>query len=218
MKKTFLYISLLLTLSASAETLKEGRITYEISMPKLNGEDVDEQMKAMMPYESIQYYKGDKMRNEMKAGFGTTVTLMEQGGDSITLLMEMMGMKTYRRMPVDGPNKDASFSAEKPEIKQTDEARKIAGYTCKKTLMTFKSEEGEPMQLEAWITEELEVPVQGNPQFKSVKGVALEFDFSVREMSMHMKATKVEKVPVSDDLFLVPDGFTEGPMFPGMEK
>jgi GLPGLI family protein len=217
MKKTFLYFSLFLTFSASAETLKEGRITYEISMPKMNGEDVDEQMKAMMPYESIQYYKGDKMRNEMKAGFGSTVTLMEQGGDSITLLMEMMGMKTYRRMPVEGRKKGA-VSGEKPEIKQTDESRKIAGYTCKKTLMTFKTEEGEPVQMEAWITEELEVPVQGNPQFDSVKGVALEFDFSVREMSMHMKATKVEKVPVSDDLFLIPDGFTEGPMFPGMEK
>lgn len=198
-----------------AETFKEGRITYEISMPKMNGEDVDEQMKAMMPYESVNYYKGDKMRTEMKAGFGTTVTIMEQGADSIVLLMDMMGMQTYRRMPMD--NSRMKRSDKKPDITYTNETKKIAGYTCKKTMFTFETEEGEKAEMEAWITEEIEVPIQGHPDFQSIKGVALEYDFSMREMSMHLKAVKVEKVPVGDDMFSIPDGYTESAGFPGMK-
>ncbi|MFM2135442.1 MAG: hypothetical protein RL021_842 [Bacteroidota bacterium] len=204
-----------LTLSATAETFKEGVITYEISMPKMNGEDVDEQMKAMMPYETVNYYKGDKLRTEMKAGFGTSATIMEQGKDSILVLMEMMGMKTYRRMPVDNPK--MKRSDKKPEITYTGETKKVAGYTCKKTLFTFETEEGEKAEMEAWITEEIEVPVQGNPDFQSIKGLALEYDFSMREMSMHLKAVKIEKVPVGDEMFTIPDGYTEGAGFPGMK-
>ena len=196
-----------------AETLKEGRITFEISLPMMNGEEVDEQMKAMMPYESVQYYKGNKSRNEMKAGFGSTVTLMEQGKDTMILLMDMMGMKNLRRMPLDDPKRKTSEQS--PDIRYTEETKKVAGYTCKKAVITVKSEEGESVQLEAWVAEDLEVPVQGHPDFKSLKGVALEFDFKMREMSMHMKATKVEKIPVSDDLFTIPEGYKEGPMFPG---
>jgi hypothetical protein len=80
MKRIFLFaLTSVLVLSVgfvfAQEKLKEGKVTYEISYPE--AEEMNDQMLAMMPTESVVYFKNGKMRSETKMGFGNTVMLYD---------------------------------------------------------------------------------------------------------------------------------------------
>src|SRR5437016_12637804 len=74
------------------EKLKEGKATFEISYP--DAEEMNDQMLAMMPKESVSYFKDGKTRTEIKAGYGTTVVLSDPDKKESYVCMDMMGKKT----------------------------------------------------------------------------------------------------------------------------
>src|SRR2546423_6890674 len=142
MKKIIIYsIALMLALSIQAakgqDKLKEGKATFEISYP--DAEEMNDQMLAMMPKESVSYFKDGKTRTEIKAGYGTTVVLSDPDKKESYVCMDMMGKKTAVKSTDEDMEKQRAEMGEY-DVKLSDDTKKIAGYTCKKATVTMKKD------------------------------------------------------------------------------
>src|SRR5690349_16288876 len=97
MKKIFVFAtSVVLLFSAHAvkaqDKIKEGKATFEISYP--DAEEMNDQQLAMMPKESVSYFKDYWTRSETTMGFGVMVNIYNPEKKEAYTVMDMMGKKT----------------------------------------------------------------------------------------------------------------------------
>lgn len=209
MKKIILSVlSILLVLhlnSASAqEKIKEGKIIFEISIN--NAEEMNDQVLAMMPKEMTVYFKDDHSRGEMDMMGGQVVTITDgKAGETISC-MDLMGKK----QAIKTTREDAEKEKEKMgdyEVKVTDDTKDIAGYKCKKALVTYK-DKPDAAPLEVWFTNEIEASNSQKYAWKGIDGFMMEFSVEQRGMGMKFSCTEVKKQKVDDDMFKIPEGYT----------
>jgi hypothetical protein len=211
MKKIFLFaVAAVLIVSAKAvkaqEKLKEGKVTMEISYP--DAEEMNDQMLAMMPKESITYFKDGKTRTEIVTGYGTTILLYDPDKKESYMCMDIMGRKSAIKSTEEDMEKQKAEMGEY-DVKLSDDTKKIAGYTCKKAIITYKKD---GTSTDVWYTDALPHNPNSKYSWKGVDGYPLEFMMEQKtqggNIKMKLTCTKVEKTTVSDDKFKVPDGFT----------
>jgi len=211
--KSYLGISIALLFAAALqparaqEKLKEGKLTFEISYPE--SDDMNDQMLAMLPKDMVRYFKGAKSYTEVKWSMGSTATISDSTTHESVICMDMMDKKTAMKYTPEDAAKDQAERGEY-DVKITDETKKIAGYKCKKAIVTFKN--GDKNTTEVWFTNELDAANSTRDSYKGIPGFMMEYATEQKGMhgSMKMKltCTKVEKIPVSDDMFKIPDGYT----------
>lgn len=190
--------------SAAQKTMNEGKLIFEISYP--NSEMSDQQL-AMMPTEMVMYIKKDKSRMEMSMGMGmTTVVISDNKAKVATTLMDVMGNKIA--------TKSTEADVEKQNAEQgdfnvaiTDETKTIAGFTCKKAVVT--DSEGETSDIYFCEDIKLEGGNWSQKQFKDIKGMPLMYSFKQRGMNMQMTATKISSEKVDDGKFAIPSDYKE---------
>lgn len=196
-----------ITSSAMSKEFK-GVINYKISY---SGMEIDPSMAAMMPKIASLTLKGDMAKFEISMGqMGSQMQIINAEDRTVTSCMDMMGQKFYyveTEEEIDaGNNGDADVTV---EIK--DETKEIAGYDCKKAVVTV-IESGEEMILSVYFSEEIGSPSMNfdNPYFKDIPGAMLEFEIETGQgMRMKMEATSVDKKNVSDDEFAIPEGYVK---------
>ena len=194
-----------------SQTFKEGKISYAVSVVEGdNIEAVDPKQKASLPTTSDVYYKGKRSRSEMKSSEGTTIEITDYAASKTTVLIDSKGKKMSREIIFSDMNSD---KREVREIKSTGEMKMIAGYNCERKILHCYIESADRfMEYEVWVTNQLMLPVTPELSFDGIKGFALEYDVVKDGINLHMKATKVESVPVSDSKFTIPAGYS--PMAP----
>lgn len=194
-----------LSAAASAKDFK-GIITYKISYP---GMDIDPSMAAMMPKMATLAIKGNMSRLEISMGqMGSQIQITNGDEKSVTTCLDMMGQKIYyvesgEELMDDKPD------PEKIKVEMTDETKEIAGYTCKKVIIT-STESGEEMVFTVFFTDEIGSAELNfdNPLFDQIPGAMLEFEIETGPgQRMKMEAVSVKKSNVSDSEFEVPEGF-----------
>lgn len=199
-----------LTLSSSAFSGVpkpfEGVITYKITYP--DATFPKEQM-AMMPQIFTITIKGTKSRTEINAGgMGTQVEITDYVTKTKTNLIDVMGQKYAIKQTADAIQKQM---AKEPQgkVQLTGETKNIAGYNCKKAIVTT-DDDGVKTTLEVYYTEELGAQNANfdNPTYKDINGVMMEFTMKTPQISMKFTATTVEKKNVSEKLFEIPEGYT----------
>lgn len=190
--------------SAAQKTMNEGKIVFEISYP--NSELSDQQM-AMMPTEMVMYLKKDKSRMEMSMGMGmTTVVISDNKAKVATTLMDVMGNKiATKSTEADVEKQNAEQGDFKVNI--TDETKNIAGYTCKKAILT--DSEGETSEIYFCEDIRLEGGNWSQKQFKDINGFPLMYTMKQRGMNMQMTATKISAEKVDDSKFAIPSDYKE---------
>lgn len=183
--------------NVNAQSSFEGKITMKIEYEEVPEEY--EPYMSMFAKEAITYVKGNKTRSEQASTMGSNVTIMNGETGEGVLLSSMMGQKIAMKM-----NDSTSKSADtlKPVITYSNETKEIAGYKCKKAELKY----GEEDPIEVWYTEELETG--GKSSFSGLKGTPMQYTVSERGMVMVMTVTNVSKETVSDDKFIVPEGYT----------
>ena len=213
MKKILLFTTALTLLfsapaSKAQDKIKEGKATFEISYP--DAEEMNDQMLAMMPKESVTYFKDFWVRSETVMGYGNMVNIVNPEKKESYTVMDMMGKKTaikYTEEDVEKLKKEMGDY----DVKLSDETKKIAGYTCKKATVTTKKD-GEESSNEVWYTDALPHNPEGKYSWKGVNGFPMEFTMEQKsqagKIKMKISCTKVEKTTVKDDMFKVPDGYT----------
>lgn len=185
----------------------EGKIVFEISLVGVT----DPQMQAMMPKETVAYFKKNKSRMEMSMMMGMkNVTISDGDTKSAVTLMDMMGQKYAIVNDGKSNTPEQSKMLEDTKVEITKETKKIAGYTCTKAIITVPAggKIKEASKMEVWYTKELSMNkgyVSG-PMSK-IEGSALEFSIKQSGMDIKLTARDVLKQPVSDELFIVPTDY-----------
>lgn len=207
MMKSSLTFILVFMVSAALVAGKpfDGVITYKISYPDSK---FTEAQLNMFPKVMTVSIKGSKARTEMAVGGGTTVEIVDYVSKSKVALINMMGQKYAIKQTTAEIEKE---NAGQPggTVNITNESKNIAGYNCKKAIVTT-NEDGVKNTYEVWFTEELGGKEANfdNPVYKDIPGVMLEFLLKTPQVNMKLSATSIEKKAVSAKDFEIPADFT----------
>ena len=184
----------------------EGKITYEISFP---GSNLDASVMAMFPKEMTVYIKDNLSKTVMNTGMGKTVNIFNSEEMYSVTLLDVMGQKYAIRSSTDDINKKIDESP-KPEIKYFDETKEIAGYTCKKAVITIKDKLlGTESKLTVFYSNEISNKNinRNNPVYYGIDGVMLEYEVDAQGTIMKFSATLVKNNKVSKKEFDIPKDY-----------
>ena len=206
MKSSLTFI-LLFLVSAALVAGKpfDGVITYKISYPESK---FSEAQLNMFPKVMTVSVKGSKARTEMNVGGGTTVEILDYVAKTKVALINMMGQKFAIKQTAQEIEKENALQP-KGTVSVTNETKSIAGYNCKKAIVT-SDEDGVKSTFEVWFTEELGGKDANfdNPLYKDINGVMLEFLIKTPQITMKLSATSIEKKAVSAKDFEIPTDYT----------
>ncbi|MDP4280979.1 MAG: DUF4412 domain-containing protein [Bacteroidota bacterium] len=212
MKKAFQLQAILMVIflgwsfsSAYAGKPFEGVITYKITYPDSK---YTESQLAMFPKTLTVSIKGEKSRTEINSSMGAQIQIMDYSNKSVISLVNVMGQKYAIRQTPDEVKK-AMEKEPKGTVKVTDETKVIAGYNCKKAIVSV-NDDGEKTDYEVYFTTEMGAV---NPNFdqgiyRDVNGVMMEFLQKSPQISMKFTATSVEKKSISSKEFEIPSDYT----------
>ena len=186
----------------NAQKIDEGKVVFDISYP--DADMPDEQM-AMMPTESKMFFKDNQARIEMKMGMGMSqVMIFDNKNKIMTMLMDMMGNKIAVKMNEDDIRKRKEKEGKQDyDIKITDETKEVAGYKCKKAVVT-----GKDGSFDLYYTDQIEYK-NGDwiSDFKGIDGFPLKYKITNNNLTMQMDAKSVTKEKVEDSMFKIPEDY-----------
>lgn len=188
--------------------LTEGKIVYQITFPET---EMEENMAAVLPTESVLYVKNDKSRLDQKSAMGFNISVISDSKTKTqTMLMDMMGNKWVIKTTEADLQKEREGKP-KPEIKLEKETREIAGYTCNKATLIFKDKEGNSESSTIYYCKDISTKTGNwsNPDFKDIQGVMMQYEEKRNGMNMRMTAKSVSAEKVDDNLFKVPADYKE---------
>lgn len=206
MKKLITAVAILLCGLSNAQ-IKEGSVTYVMTIEGLP----PEQAAMMGDMETKIFFKGNKTYSEMNSMMMSTKALSDESGSLV--LMDQMGNKNYMRVAkADMEKNDDPTKAQK--IEYTTETKSIAGYDCKKAIVTLTSQKDGEVKTEVWYTDKISYVKQGGRRggdmFKGLNGMAMEFSVPQGPMKVKMVAKEVSTDAVPDSKFVLStDGYTE---------
>ena len=211
MKKLITTVAILCCAFTYAQ--KEGSVTYVMTMEGLP----PEQAAMMGEMETKISFKDKKTVTEMASMMMSYKTLTDENG-SLTI-MDQMGNKFFTRMSKADIDKMSEADKDKePKIEYTSETKSIAGYECKKAIVTGAGKEGE-VKMDVWYSEKVPYVSQGGggrkggEMFKGLKGMPMEFSIKQGPMNVKMIAKEVSFDKIPDSKFVIStEGYTEKTM------
>ena len=219
MKKVALII---LTYASILNAQNQGTVLYQMTIEGLP----DEQAAMMGDMEMKMVWKDNKFYSEQNS---MMYSIKTAGDDkSVIMLMDMMGNKNFMRINPEDPKYKEDDRNKKEDdknkidykVEYTNDTKKIAGYDCKKAIVTGKSKDGKDFNAEVWYTEQIP-NVYAQQKYKSkrnqevaylkgIKGMPLEYSIPQQGMTIKITAKEINFNPVSDDIFnLSTEGYTE---------
>ena len=205
--KTTLTFILLFFISAALVAGKpfDGVITYKITYPDSK---LSEAQLNMSPKVMTVSVKGSKARTELNIGGGSEIGIVDYATKSKITLINMMGQKFAIKQTTAELAKE-NAGQPKGTVNITNETKNIAGYNCKKAVVTT-DEDGVKTSFDVWFTDELGGKDANfdDPVYQEVPGVMMEFIIKTPQMSMKLSATSVEKKAVAAKDFEIPADYT----------
>jgi len=183
----------------------EGVITYKISYP--DNKFTESQM-AMFPKILTVTIKGEKSRTDIQTGMGNTIEISDYATKTKTTLLDMMGQKFAIRSTWEEIQKEMESEA-KGQVQLTGETKVIAGYTCKKAIVTV-DDKGTKYTFDVFFNSELGPKAANfdNPVYKDIDGVMLEFSMHTPQFTMKFTATAIDKKSIPAKDFEIPQDYT----------
>lgn len=162
--------------------------------------------------EMINYFKGDKYKNEINSMMVTGVAAFD--GKKFVSLSEQMGTKggyTATKAELDEAAK--TDKEPEPKIEYTTEKKTIAGHECTKAILTTIGKDKKEEKSTVWFTEKIPASyakgkkkMGGLPiNIGELKGYPLEVEMKVNRMGMDlqvlMTSTEVLTTAIDDSAF-----------------
>jgi hypothetical protein len=183
----------------------EGVITYKISYP--DNKNSESQM-AMFPKMLTISVKGTKARTDMQVSNMNQITIIDFTDKTKIALLNMMGQKFAIKQSASEIEKEMEKEA-KPTVELLAETKVIAGYTCKKAVITL-NEDGVKSTFEVFYSPELGSKMANfdNPMYRDIDGALLEFTSKAPDKTiMKFTATSVEKKSLAAKDFEIPSDY-----------
>lgn len=198
--RTFaLSIGLLYALPTLAQkVMSEGTLVYTISVQTGNKEP---QMADMFDGASTTVYlKGSQSRSDMVTALGTSSTIYDSRTGNGAVLKEYSGQKLLIKM-----NRqnwlDKNKKYEGISFTTTNETKVIAGYTCKKAIAKLS----DGTSFTVFYTTDLSTENKDfDYQFKTLPGLALEYESTVGSLHVKYTVSKLNFDPVPAQKFALP--------------
>lgn len=186
-KLVLLFAVTILTSVMSFAQMEEGHIAFDIDV---SSEAEGMEMAVMMFNGSTLdlYFADNKARTDMEMGsMMTMTTIMDNATGEILMLMGgMMGERAIKTT-----SEEMNVQEEEPEytVTLTKEKKEIAGYKCKKAIVT--DENGDEMVY--WYTEDIKTnSTDSKSVLAQLPGQALEYGVNKNGLVMNFTATKVD--------------------------
>jgi hypothetical protein len=194
-------LSLMSVFSYAQKVINEGKVVYKITYPEM---ELDNQTAAMLPSESVVFFKNTKSRTDVSMGMGmTTSTIIDSKTDSHIALFDMMGNKSAVITTPEEVQKHRD-SQKNSKVIQTEEKKEIAGYDCKKIVLS----NNDTTRMEMFYTDKINPKAKLMPEARNIEGFPLEYIMEQNGMKMKMTAMSVTEEKVSDDQFVIPPDYT----------
>lgn len=183
--------------------LRSGVITYKLVL-----ESGDPSVEMLEGTEVKWYFMGKKSRMDMTMLGGmlalTTISDMDHP-DEVKLLLDMMGQKLEVALPRDKAAQMQMLPLLEGEATLTKERKKVAGYKCRKAIITLP----DGSLMEYWLAKKISpkenVMTAQVPKLKG-RGMPLEFSVSQQGIDLQFRAIAVSG-EVDTSHFEVPEGY-----------
>lgn len=202
MKKRYLILCFLFSITFYANAQFEGVLTYEIGY-----ESDDEKMKEYIdafPKSSTLHIKNEMMRFDQDlAGGGQQSFISNTETMSMSMLMRFMGRDFQVNLKAE--EIDQLEQAQQLKIVKTNRTRDISGYTCNHAYAISESD-----SLSIFYTESIKT---GNivPQFADLDGLPLYYEMNRGKVHMTYNCTVIDKSPVELSVFTISQSVKEIP-------
>ncbi|MBX3255477.1 MAG: hypothetical protein KF862_15155 [Chitinophagaceae bacterium] len=201
MIKWVLSFSLLLSLqnnTYSQKVLSEGTIVYDITVQTGSKEP---QLADMFDgVTTTIYLKGGQSRSEMISPLGSTISIQDARTGSGVILKEYGNQKLLIQMSrADWADMNKKYAG--ITFTKADEFKTIAGHKCQKAVAKLK----DGSSFIVYFTTELMTENKDYDfQFKTLPGLALEYESSVGNLKVKYSASKISFDPVPVQKFAIP--------------
>ena len=206
MKKIIVSVIALAFIAITANAqIKEGSITYVMKIEGL----APEQAAMMGDMDMKNTFKNGKVLTEMNSMMGTNQILIDENG--MTMLIDQMGNKIAIKQTKAEMEKESAKSKEKlpdPKIEYFPETKMIAGYECKKAIITSTDKNNKEEKIEMWYCDKffnpnMEGKGKGQNIMKGLKGMPFEYSGSYGQMKTKITAKEVSEALVDEKVFLL---------------
>ncbi len=208
---TAILIALLFPVVASAQKKAafEGVVTYSLFFEKAGLPP--EIMDMLKGSQSVVYIKGGKRRVDLNTNIQSSSTFVDDKKKSVATSMELGDKKYLIKMTNEEMKSEEKMKPE-TSIQYIDSTKIIAGYTCKKALVTVKNQDGVNETMAVYYTKE--IPADKLKEvYKGLKGFPLEYTVLQSGMKMTYIAKSISKEPVPDSKLELPkEGYIETTM------
>ncbi len=197
------------TLALNAQ-VAEGSILYTMQVEGLPAEQA-----AMFGDMDLRNtFKNGKVLTEMNSMMGSTQILVDD--KNVLMLIDQMGNKMAINQTKEEAEKENAKSKDKqadPKIEYTTETKTIAGYECKKAIITLVDKNNKEEKIDMWYSDKFANPNidgkgRGQHMMKGLKGMPFEYVGSYGPMKTKITAKEVSEAPVADEKFkLSTDGY-----------
>ena len=200
MKKFFLGFCLLFlsVLNLSAQ-LNEGYIKFDV---RFEDEGLSDEEKAMLPTMSELWFSNGQMLMRMPTAMGIETNILVRE-DELFIMMNMLGNKMAIKSERDEMHAKSKNKSSFKLKEITAEKKMIAGYECRKAVMT--GEDGE--EAIVWFTDKLQVKGAWYYNMEGIDGFPMEFSTSANGLKIKMIAIEVKAIKPAADKFKVPEEY-----------
>lgn len=201
MKKSLLFLFVLLVAflpSRSQKKVSDITIVYDAIVN--TGSNEPKLADAFDGATSTVYLKGNLSRSEMVSALASFVTIHDSRTGAAVVLQEVGGQKLLIRMTA-ADWKDKNKKYDGVEFVATNEKKVLAGYSCTKA--EAKMKDGSTFAV--WYTTDI-VPENEdyNAQFKTLKGLPLEYEYQQGKVNIRYVVAQVNLNPVPVSKFDIP--------------
>jgi hypothetical protein len=201
----------------SAALHAQENYTIKIS---IKTEGLPAEMAAYGEQDMVTYVKGDKSKTEISSMMFSSTTYID--GQKVTSLNDAMGNKSgYTTTKEELEAADKAEPSEKPTITYTEEKKMIAGYECKKAIVTSIGKDKKESVTTVWVTDKIKNPNKsvarsnrrGMADLSDLNGYPLAMEmpmnFQGAEAKVVMNTLEVSTAVIDDAVFTVnTEGYT----------
>jgi len=187
------------------KNISEGVIEFEITYPETDAGDL---MASILPDEMTLKFKDNKTIGELNSmGIFTTSIIAYPDNKEVAQLVKIMN-KRYVLMLDSTEVQDLYSELPEMTVNFVDETKTIAGYKCKKAIITFKNNIKE--EFSVFYTNDIGI-VNSNwcTPFHEIDGVLLEYQVRKYNIEMRLTAKSVIKSVVDDSEFDIPPDYNK---------
>lgn len=202
----FIAMVTLMPLAKAQKAPFTGTVVFDV---KAEGE-IPEQAKAMMPTEMTLKLSPDKQSMSMNFGMMEQKTISDVATQESNSMMNVMGQKLVMKVTAAQMKEQRLAQGETSGVKLLTDTKTIAGYVCKKAVITKKVKDGADLTMEVFYTDDIDV---SNFKFSNaipeLNGFPMEYTMKSGPMAFKMVARSVKKENIAASEFVVPADYKQ---------